>query len=281
MSYKTILVHVDRSKHLYRRVEIAARLAALHDAHLIGVALSGLPEIIFDSMLLNPADPNVAQLLKLPRQRAAEALAKFEELARQFNVKSVEIRLEENENAHGITLQARYCDLVVLGQYDPDDAETTARSDFVETVILESGVPVLFVPYRGANTDTGRRVLISWNASKEAARAVHDALAMLRLADMVEVTVFAPETLPAGYRAVPDNDILDWLQRHGIGATVTRKTTSGDEDIASSLLSQALDAGANLLVMGCYGHSRTREILLGGVTRAILKSATMPVLMAH
>lgn len=281
MFFKTILVHVDGSRHVYRRVEIAARMAALHDAHLVGLALTDMPQIFYDPLLFNPADPLLDPILQAPRQRAADALNNFTELATQFHAGSIETRLEENETALGVSLQARYCDLVVLGQYDPDDAEASADADFANTVILEGGVPVLMMPYASTVADTGRRALVAWNASKQAVRAVHYALPMLRRAAHVDVAVFDPESLPAQQRAVPEKDIVEFLARHGIRAKVSRQVTAGDIDIGSALLSLAADLGSDLLVMGCYGHTRFREVLLGGVSREILRSMTLPVLMAH
>jgi nucleotide-binding universal stress UspA family protein len=281
MTYKTILVHVDSSSHVNLRIEIAATLAARYDAHLVGLALTGLPEIYFDPLMLNPVDPAVEPLLQVPRQRAADALANFEDIARQFHVGSTESRLEENESVQGVILQARYCDLVVLGQFDPDDDEASTRSDFAESVILECGIPVLMVPYASAVTGVGTRALVSWNASKEAVRALHDALPMLQRASPVAVAVFDPDRLPSAYRAVPDKHIVAALARHAVVAKVTRQVTTSDIDIANALLSLATDQASDLLVMGAYGHARFREILLGGVTRQILRSMTLPVLMAH
>jgi nucleotide-binding universal stress UspA family protein len=181
----------------------------------------------------------------------------------------------------GVSLQARYSDLVVLGQYDPDDTESSTKPDFAETVILECGVPVLMVPYASAVTNIGQRAMVAWNASKQAVRAAHYALPMLQRAGQVDVAVFDPDVLPATYRAVPDKEILAWLGRHGIKAKVTRSVTAGEIDIGNGLLSLATDLASDLLVMGCYGHTRFREVLLGGATRHILKSMTLPVLMAH
>jgi nucleotide-binding universal stress UspA family protein len=282
MSYKSILVHVDGSPHLYRRAEIAARIAAEYDAHLIGLAVSSLPvDILYDPLIVNPANPYIEPLLQVPRQRAEAALADFVDMARQYHTGTIETRLEENESAQEVSLQARYCDLVVLGQYDPDDTETSVTDDFAETVILQCGVPVLMVPFAIPFTSTGRRALVSWNASREAVRAVHYALPMLQRAAQVDVAVFDPDKLPSTYRAVPDKDIVDSLARHGIGAKVKRQVTTSDIDIANALLSLAADLSSDLLVMGCYGHSRFREVLLGGVSRQILTSMTLPVLMAH
>jgi nucleotide-binding universal stress UspA family protein len=283
MSYKTILVHVDSSRHVNLRIEMAAALAARYDAHLVGLALTGVPDIYFDPLMLNPVDPAIEPLMKVPRQRAAEALANFEAIARQHQVGSTETRLEENESLEGIILQARYCDLVVLGQYDPDDTESITSADFPERVIFECAVPVLMVPYASTITGSGagRRVLLSWNASKQAVRAAHFALPIFERAAQVDVAVFDPDKLPTAYRAVPDKQILAWLGRHQVAATVTRQVTASDSDIANSLLSLANKQGADLLVMGAYGHTRFREIMLGGVTREILRSMTLPVLMAH
>lgn len=281
MSYKTILVHVDGSKHLDRRVAAAARLAETYDAHLVGVAVVELPAILFDPPVANPADPGIEAALQVPRERAAEALANFERFARKFNVPSIETRLEENETAREVSLQARYSDLVVLGQYDPHDSGSGTRASFADTVIVECAVPVLVLPSVHIPDGIGKRILVSWNASREAVRAVHYALPLLRRAEHVEVAVFDPDILPATYRAVPDKDIVAWLGRHGIAASVTRRATSGDVNIGNALLSLANDRLADLLVMGCYGHSRFREIVLGGVSREILSSMTQPVLMAH
>jgi nucleotide-binding universal stress UspA family protein len=281
MSYKTILVHVDGSKHLYRRVETAARLAETCDAHLIGVALVELPAIFFDPPVVNPVDPAIEPALQVPRKRAVEALANFEQFARKFKVPSIETRLEENETARGVSLQARCCDLVVVGQYDPYDSGSSTKANFAETVILESGVPVLVVPFAHIPDGVAKRIVVSWNGSREAARAAHYALPLLRRAEHVEVAVFDPDVLPTTYRAVPGKDILEWLGRHGITASVTRQATSADVDIANALLALANDRLADLLVMGCYGHSRFRELVMGGVSREILGSMTLPVLMAH
>lgn len=281
MSYKTILVHVDESRHLARRVEIAAGIAALHGAHLVGVAVTGVPDIFYDPMMFNLADPAIEPLLQERRKRAADALARFEAIARKFPAITVEARLQENETAYGVSLQARYCDLAVLGQYDAGDLDSSTRSDFAETVILHAGVPALMIPYTNAVAAPGQRALVAWNASKEAVRALHYALPILERAGQVDVAVFDPATLPTGYHTVPDKDILEALQRHGINAKVTRQATGGDIDIGNALLSLATDLGSDLLVMGCYGHARFREILLGGATRQVLKSMTIPVLMAH
>jgi nucleotide-binding universal stress UspA family protein len=279
MAYKIILVHVDESRHVGKRIAMAANIAAHDNARLIGVAIAEIPDVPFDPITFDPADPYIDPLVEVPRQRAAATLSDFEDLARQFGAASIETRLEENKTADGIGLQARYTDLVVLGQYDPDDPGISTSPSFAETVILKCGVPVLMVPYAGAVAGAVHTALVSWNASLQAVRAVRYALPLLQRASKVDVAVFDPQSQPRDYRAVPDKDILAYLAAHGIAATVTRQVTNGE--VGKALLSLAGDLASDLLVMGAFGHTRLREILMGGVTREILRSMTLPVLMAH
>jgi nucleotide-binding universal stress UspA family protein len=280
MTYKTIIVHVDESRHLYRRAELAARVAAHDNAHLIGIALTGVPGFVRDALVLNPGDPFIDPLLQRPRERAADALSIFENIARQLHAGTVETRLE-NDDVGGFIVQARCSDLVVLGQYDPFEVGLATMPDFAQTVIMESGMPVLMVPCNTPGGDELAQVLIAWNASKEATRAVHRALPMLRRAARVDVAIFNPDAIPTGNHAAPDQDIVVWLARQGIKTRVTHQAATGEIDIGKALLSLAGDLGADLLVMGCYGHARFRELLLGGVSREILAEMNLPVLMAH
>jgi nucleotide-binding universal stress UspA family protein len=147
-------------------------------------------------------------------------------------------------------------------------------------VTLASGRPILVVPYAGRFETVGRCVLIAWNVSREAARAVADAMPLLAAADVVTVLAVDPPPGPGGDGDLPGADIALHLGRHGVEAQIER-TVSADVPIGEVLLSRAADLGADLLVMGAYGHSRTRELLLGGATRSILASMTIPVLMSH
>jgi len=178
-------------------------------------------------------------------------------------------------------------DLVVLGQRDPEDALAWGvPADFVPAVVADSGRPVLVVPRVGHYDVIGRRVLVAWKPAREAARALATALPLLRQAEHVEVAHWRE----SGEARVPlaDTDdsraqssaLEDWLQAHGVRA---RHTQQGDAhaDIGEQLLSLAAHVDADLLVMGCYGRSRTREWLLGGATRTVLQSMTLPVWMAH
>jgi nucleotide-binding universal stress UspA family protein len=177
-------------------------------------------------------------------------------------------------------LHARYADLTILGQRDPDSDATGPIRPRPERVTLASGRPILVVPYAGRFETIGKCVLIAWNASREAARAVADAMPLLAAADRVTVLAVDPQSGPDGHGDLPGADIALHLARHEVKAQIER-TVSADVPIGEVLLSRAADLGADLLVMGAYGHSRARELLLGGATRTILASMTIPVLMSH
>jgi nucleotide-binding universal stress UspA family protein len=149
-----------------------------------------------------------------------------------------------------------------------------------ERVTLASGRPILVVPYAGHFATLGQRVLVGWDASREATRAVGDAMPLLAAAEQVTVLAIDPQAGPGGHGELPGADISLHLARHGVKAVIER-TVSADVPIGDVLLSRAADLGADLLVMGAYGHSRARELLLGGATRTVLGSMTLPVLMSH
>ena len=152
-------------------------------------------------------------------------------------------------------------------------------SDLPEAVVLASGRPTLVVPHIGVRAPLGETVLLCWNASRESARAAADALPFLRLPKKVIVLVVDPRTSPDGHGAEPGADVALWLTRHGVKVTVQRDVAA-DSDVGAVILSRAADLGVDLIVMGVYGHSRVREMVLGGVSRTLLSSMTVPVLIA-
>jgi nucleotide-binding universal stress UspA family protein len=279
MSYKTILVHVDETKRAEERIRIASQIAAAQNAHLIGTAMTGVSRFLFQNAMLAQHDPNLEQHLDLLRQRAAAALRAFEPAVRQYGVNSFETRVVDDEAGGGISLQARYSDLVVLGQANPDEPIPSLPTDFPEYVVLNSGRPVLVVPYAGHFPHVGERVLIAWDASMEATRAATSAIPLLKTAKHVDVLVFNSASLPDAHGEQPGADIALYLARHGVNVEVSHQRTG--IDIGNSLLSLASDLGSDMIVMGAYGHSRFREVLLGGATHTMLRSMTIPVWMAH
>ena len=283
MSYKTNLLHVDQSKNAIDRIKLAAAIAKNEKAHLIGAALTGVSRYIQQTGLMGNSDPHLtthlSAHLELLRRRAREALGNFESIAQAMEVDSFETTLIDDEAGAGICLQARYSDLVVIGQTDLDQPSPAVMPDFPEYVVLNSGRPVMIVPYAGKFNAVGTRVFVAWDASAGATRAVTNAIPILRRADIVEVAVFNAASQGDAHGELPGADIVQYLARHGIRVDVLNEKT--DTDIGNALLSRATDFGSDLIVMGGYGHSRFREILLGGVTRTLLESMTIPVLMSH
>jgi len=279
MSYKTILVHVDDAKNINARIEIAAKLAIADDAHLIGSATTGMSTFIAETVSVDPTGPDITPYLETLRQTTENRLAEFENIARRMGVVSYESRLADESAANSLGLQARYCDLVILGQRDSESKTSYTQANLPEHVVLSGGCPVLIIPHTGTFKNVGEHTLIAWNASLEATRSVHAAIPLLQRAKIVEVAVFNHETHWEAFGEQPGADIGQYLARHNIKVDVTQEKTNAE--IGKTLLGLASSLNSDLLVMGCYGHSRLRELLLGGATRTVLQSMTVPVLMSR
>lgn len=284
MGYKEILVTVDTAPAGSARLDVAAALAERFEAHLIGLHTSLTPLMPpsgsyfehFDRSLLDPLYREFSERM-LKREEAAQSL--FEGIARRRGL-AAEWRVSAGYPSESAALHGRYVDLVVLGQTNPDEADSVLFAPRPEEVALAAGRPVLVVPYAGRFEVCGRRVLVAWNASRAATRAVNDAMPLLAAAETVTVLCVDPHEDRIAHGEVPGMDIAAHLARHGVKARV-ETTMSGEIGVGNTLLSWASDSGADLLVMGAYGHARVRELLLGGATRTILESMTLPVLMSH
>lgn len=276
MSFKTILVHIDSGPRCSTRVEVAIRLALQHDAHLVGLqALTPFEPPGYVMAEIGPA------IIEAQRQVAAAEIARAEsEFTRQTSgagLRNVEWRAVVDDPVEAMTLHARYADLIVIGQANAA-YNSHMPADFPQRLLLAAGRPVLILPAIGSFPSIGKRILVAWNPSREATRAVTDAIPLLRLADNVHVMAVNPKVGEHG--AVVGADIGLYLARHGVRVQV--KTDRGAEiDVGNELLSRAADLEADLIVMGGYGHSRLKEWVLGGATRTILESMTVPVLMSH
>jgi nucleotide-binding universal stress UspA family protein len=275
--YKTILAHFDSTERAAARLRLAAAVAEDFDAHLASVYSIMSP--LYSEPFVADGGAFVAQeLLRFQERKDADAKAAFDRLAPGLG-RAVEWRTEAGDPAAVVNEQARYADLVVIGQYD-DDQPNDTTPDFIGRVIMGSGRPTLVVPYAGEFKSVGRRVMVSWNASREAARAVSSAMPLLRRAEEVQVTTFNARGGRGGHGDLPGADIATFLARHGVKANVSG-STSKDVDIGNLILSRAADFQCDLIVMGGYGHSRAFEFVMGGATRTLLESMTVPVIFAH
>jgi nucleotide-binding universal stress UspA family protein len=278
MTLKNLLVHLDDSPACAGRLAAAIDLARAYDAHLTGLYVTTEP-VLPGGMGGEIPLQFLAALEEQSQERAQTALANFTKTMEKsgLTADSRTARGSVTAVADIIGLHARYTDMVILGQPEPDPARGV-DGHLAENVILSSGRPALVIPYIGAGKRLGRRVLVAWDAGREAARAVNDALPLLQRADQVDVLVMSPHK--GDYGPEPGADIALHLARHGIKAEA-QHMAAGDLSIANALLSRLVDLDIDLLVMGAYGHSRLREWVLGGVTREIFQHMTVPVLMSH
>ncbi|WP_428673263.1 universal stress protein [Reyranella sp.] len=277
MSFKTILVHCDAGTAAPLRLEVATQLASRFDASLVGVHATppfATPLFMDDGFSMAPlfeAYEEAATAAKAASRAVFDRALKGKHL-------STEWRPMDGPVDDVMTVCGRYADLLVVGQSQVDDA--TQPGGVPESIALASGRPVLVVPFVGADKPLGHVVMLCWNASRESARAAADALPFLKAAQKVIVLVVEPKVSPEGHGEEPGADVATWLARHGVKVIVQRDVAP-DADVGNIILSRAADHDVDLIVMGLYGHSRLREMVLGGVSWTMLSSMTVPVLMAH
>ena len=285
MAYPTILVHVDDHARSAERIGLAAQLALRAGGHLIGAAPTGVSRFLYHSMPPEKDDPTLALHLEMLREQARGALDRFNGQCRAAGVASFASSVIDDEAGAGLSLLARAADLLVVGQADPQ--ATRGASDLPAYVISNSGRPVLLLPLTGECASVGRRILVSWDGGREAARALQLALPLLKDADEVTIAVFEVTSAEHTVADALAADPRPWLARHGVKASLAvhaidhQRRLNRRHEVGERLLSLAGEIHADLLVMGAYGHSRFRESLLGGVTRTVLESMNLPVLMAH
>jgi nucleotide-binding universal stress UspA family protein len=281
MSYKTLLVHIDDSRHSAVRVAVALDLAQRFDAHLIGLYI--VSQDLFQPLFKLDDSLNLPTLERQHVERQSSAQAAFLDAA-QRAARNVEWRAPPGPAIETATLHARHADLLILGQRDPEDPASYVARHFIEDLLMESGRPALVLPYAGKVAATvGDNVVIAWDGSREAARALTDSLALIKRARFVTIASVRPhrndnvphEEPPAAI------DVSAFLERHGIRASFSSTPPVAGVSTGATLLNRIADLHADLLVMGAFGHPRAQERVLGGVTRTMLESMTVPVLMSH
>lgn len=277
---KTILMHVDGSPLQESRLRAAALLANGYDAHLVGSADTGISwrsyALVYGPTSGGMIETGFADL----RRAAASRLDEFREQARRLGVQSFEARLFEDEARYALLLQSRYADLIVVSQdSEPDTAPPKPVQGLPEQLVLSGARPVLVVPdtYRGQPlTDS---IVVGWNGSMQAIRAIEAALPLLQRAGSVTLALVNPDASGELHGEEPGADMAVYLARHGVRVDVVVERTG--LEAGEVLLTLARKTGAGLIVAGAYGHSRLREWALGGVTRDVLDAAPIPVLLAH
>lgn len=277
MTFKDLLVQIDLSPRNDARLDLAIDLARRHGAHLIGLcalAETHIPEVIRSQI---PED-----ILARQRQTLEDATARvrddFQARTRAAGI-DAEWRLADGDVHELYRLHARHADLAIVGQPGPADDAPGGLDSLPGQLALEIGRPLLVVPFAGRRfTPLGERVLVAWDNSREAVRAVNDALPLLRRAG--RVILFAVNPRDRDHGDIPGADIALHLARHGVKAEAAH-TVADDIAVGDVILDRLADEAVDLLVMGAYGRSRLREMILGGVTRHLMRHMTVPVLLSH
>lgn len=283
MNYRSLLVHLDGDKHCAARIDLAIRLARQHGSHLVGVACTGAIYMPVGSEATVAHAELEALVQDALRDRIEAAAQQFRDACAAANFKAFEVVVDERDKAAALVERAHCSDLVILTQELPMAVRTPMLSSTVEQVVMDSARPTLVIPHAGHFDDFSKPALVAWDDSREAARAVYDALPLLRQCEEVQLVTWDEHRPGRHPPSAPMQERLEalrrWLLWHGVTAEARVETTA--TPIAEAMLSRAADFGSGLIVMGAYGHTRLAERVLGGATRGLLQSMTVPVLMSH
>lgn len=277
MAIKDILALIDLNRADSPTAAAAIDLAGRFDAHLTGVALAVDPMV--PAMVTAPVPVEFAEQARNEAIEAARTAASgFAEKAAAAGIGAQTRVLEVLMGGapEAFLSQCRLTDLIVIGQDDPDQPEPL-RDLVLEAALMEGGAPLLVVPYIAKPPLKFDRVMIAWDGSKTAARAVRLALPMLGLVKRFGVVIVGEALAQPGE---PGADVATWLARHGMAVDIER-IRAPETSVADALLNHAADHAYDMIVMGGYGHSRMREFIFGGATRDILANMTLPVVMVH
>ncbi|MGZ8256030.1 MAG: universal stress protein [Burkholderiaceae bacterium] len=271
---RSILMHADATTPWVQQLGFAAAVAGMFEADL--TTLYAAESVWAEHPLAMVESPEANAILRgVEERRLRRARADYDLAAAAIGGRLHWEEAGKRSPERAVTRRALTADLMILGQRPPVSAkEGGAGRHFVESVVMDSGRPAVVVPYISA-TAKADVVLVAWKDTRESARALTAAIPFLLRARRVHVATWSEPGSDA-----PEVDVLGYLRLHGIEATVQAHGAAPSQ-VGEAMLSLAADLSTDLLVMGCYGHSRARERVLGGATRSILETMTLPVLMAH
>lgn len=282
MSYPSVLLHLDDDARADVRNEQVVQFAKRLGSHLKGLSCHRpVPTGAAFGAVIGGLNDALTIDLQHAQQSAMERERRFRALCDRQGLRSFDTDVDESEEAsRGLLHRAPLHDLIVLGQPDPSDPEASRRREVVENVVLNNPRPTLLLPYAGRFEDFGHTALVAWDGSHGAARAVGDALGLLKRAEAVHVVLFDRRSGESGViDQAPVRGVVRWLERHGVAAD--GRVGYLRSDIGNALLSHAADIGADLLVMGSWSRAPWTERLLGGATRTVMASMTVPVFTSH
>ncbi|SOZ34922.1 universal stress protein [Cupriavidus neocaledonicus] len=277
MACDSILVLLDSGRQATQRLALAGQLAVTHGCPLIGLYAGFVPEPAWCYRMEHAQryfEEDMARREAVRETVRGHFLARTDALA-----VAAEWRVPERATVACAIREAREAGLLVAAQYDADGDSPEGRQ-LLEALLLETGRPTLVVPCSGTFETLGTRVVVAWNGSREAARALHDAVPFIAGA---RVHILCAHTAAENARpdATPVAHAARLLERHGVAVEIEHGSGVTDMTVGELILTRACDFGADLLVMGAYGHGRMRERVLGGVTRMLLESMTVPVMFSR
>jgi nucleotide-binding universal stress UspA family protein len=279
MQYKNLLVYLDQGASNKERVNTAIAIAKVHESQLTGVVVNALPA---SSILQKLGFGKGEALMQQQRIEAEEIIEHFKQIAEQEGVQADTRIIEcvEGRAAEKLARMARIFDLSIMRQANPDKPNASFISELSEEVMLSSGRPVFFIPYVGVHNIPCRRGLLAWDGSKAAARAVHDALPLLKMMEKVIILIVDADKIEHYADSQPGEELSRHLSLHGVNNEI-RRLAKAEVSTSTIILNELSDSGADILIMGGYGTPKLREIMLGGVTRTLFECMTVPVFMSH
>ena len=279
MDIKNILLHLDHSSGCQNRLQTAFAMASNYDALITGLFV--VPDYVVPSYVEAQISVDlITDVTEKALARARDTLSEYQKMAAAAGV-TMDAHVVEGQVIPILREHSKYSDLLMLGQDQPDDPDN-ASYGLADALLFEGACACMMVPHSGKLALPGKRILLTWNASRESARALREAMPMLKTAETLVVLSSEPDDADATIaRGHPHADELaHFLESHGI-ESVSSGINDLDISASDAILGQAAEMDADMIVMGAYGHARLREIILGGVTRDLLKQSPIPLFLAH
>jgi nucleotide-binding universal stress UspA family protein len=287
VALKDVLVYVDQSEHAFERLRLAADLARRHQSRLTALYVrelnpaqrheQGTAELgQGSSEAITQTNRHIQKSINAAVERLLSAL---EEIRREYELE-IEWRCLDGVGSSLVPQHARFADLCILSQ-DVSAAVTATGYTFSEELLFVAGRPVIFVPARGSFKTLGKHILVAWNSSRAATRSVNDALPLIERAQQVTVLAVNRVEFVERYGALPPENMVEHLRRHGAAVKGVWLNNVSSESIADVVQAEAHKVGADLIVAGAFGHPRLWEKLMGGVTRDLLACMSLPLLMSY
>jgi nucleotide-binding universal stress UspA family protein len=287
MALKDLLVYSDQSEHAFERLHLAADLARRHQSRMTALFVRELNPAQRHEQSIAELGQGSSQVIARTNRNIHKTIDKsikrlrsrLEEIGRNYQLE-VEWRCLDGVGSVLVPQHARFADLCILSQ-DVSTAPTATGYTFSEELLFVAGRPVIFIPARGHFETLGRHILVAWNSSRAATRSVNDALPLIERAEQVTVLAVNPTEFAERYGALPPDQMVEHLRRHGATVTGIWLNNVSTESIAGAVQAEAHKVGADLIVAGAFGHPRLWEKLMGGVTRDLLARMSLPLLMSY